>query len=223
MMFNKLVLSLCLLIVLNLSGWAEELPTKQAEYVKSLKRIQLPFDGSTAIVPCSLDEKKRIIRLLPQSTSRDIANITMNKDGQIFTPWKEKIEIYKGDFSNEGNVEYALVSTGGSGHVNAVTIFKEEDNKLLYVNLDQVIINNLLIGKDMSSFYLHTANPFAITKEGKTYLRFMSYPREGKEYDKTQLLLCTYLWQGDKFILTGPNWSYSIDGDLVETKKCLGT
>ncbi len=114
-------------------------------------------------------------------------------------------------------LEYALVTTGGTMHANTVEILKPINHQLVDAHLDQSISKHLLAGSDMSRFYLHVANPFAIIKNGKTYLRFMEFPY--KEYDKKKLLLCTYLWEGEKITLTGPNLSFTGPNDsLVEAK-----
>lgn len=92
-------------------------------------------------------------------------------------------------------------------------------------DLNRIIVNNLIPGGDMgNSFYLHVADPFAITKNGKTYLRFMNFPGGSMDYDKTKLRLCTYLWQGKQFALAGPNWRFNKLGDhLVSAKDCVGS
>ncbi|MFI5205986.1 MAG: hypothetical protein ACHQVK_03520, partial [Candidatus Paceibacterales bacterium] len=92
--------------------------------------------------------------------------------------------------------------------------------------LGDIIINNLAPGGQWGSdFYYWVSNPFAIKKGGKTYLRFMNYPDSSPSdgYDTDGLRLCTYLWQGNKITLSGPNlrWSKK-QKKLVEATDCVG-
>jgi len=75
----------------------------------------------------------------------------------------------------------------------------------------------------MSRFYMNVAEPFAIIKNGKTYLRYMSYPGGSRDYDKTKLELCTYFWRGNKITLTGPNWRFiKSSTKLIKDNHCIG-
>ncbi len=199
--------------------------TIDIDYFKSLEQIQKPPIGSVPILACDIHEKKRVLDLMNKSNIKDFEDLKLTDNGSIYDRWNERIEIYKGNFSNEGAIEYALISTGGSMHANTVNVYKLIAGHLVKANLDQVIVNNLIPGGDMgSSFYLHVADPFAIEKNGKTYLRFMSYPGGNMDYDKTKLRLCTYLWQKKQFTLAGPNWSFThLNNNLVAAKDCIGS
>lgn len=188
------------------------------DYFQAVEQInKLPTD-STPVLPCNLAEKQQIVAML--KSNKEYAGLKLDKAGGLIDQWNEDVEIYKGYFSNNGVLEYAFVFTGGTMHANTVKVFKRVNNQLEDVHLDRIIVNNLFPGADMSRFYLHVANPFAIVKNGKTYLRFMEYPY--KEYNKTKLLLCNYLWEDNKFILTGPNLSFTgPNGSLIEAKKAV--
>lgn len=94
-------------------------------------------------------------------------------------------------------------------HASTVNVYKFIGDHLVNANFDQVIVKNLIPGKGMGAFYMNVADPFAITKNGKTYLRFMSYPGDHMDYDKTKLKLCTYFWQGKKLSRLEPNWTFN--------------
>lgn len=206
-----------LFLLISLPVMAVKSTDPSEDYFKATEQITKPPIGSTAILACDLDEKKRFLHLMKQSNIKDIEDIELADNGNIYVE-NEEAAVYKGDFSNEGAVEYALIVSNG-----VVYVYRLKGNQLVDANLDQVIIKNLLPGGDMSRFYMNTASPFAITKNGKTYLRFMSFPGGHADYDKTQLELCTYLWQGKQFTLAGPNWRYtSKNGNLVPALDCIG-
>lgn len=220
---NLGVIATCLFLTTSLPVMAA--PTIEADYFKLLEKIKRPPSDSTPILACDLVEKKHVLNLFNKSGIKDFDDLKMTENGSIYDRWNEEIKIYKGDFSNEGVTEYALISTGGTMHANTVTIYKLIAGQLVNAHLDQIIIDNLIPDGDMgSSFYQNVADPFAIVKNGKTYLRYMSYPGGNTDYDKSKLQLCTYLWQGKQFTLAGPNWSYTkLNDNLVSSKDCIGS
>ena len=181
--------------------------------------------SKNSILPCNFNEKKQVLKLLSQNKhfKDQKFDLTLNSDGTLQDQYNDRYEIYKGDFSNEGIIEYALISTGGSGNYNDVSVYKLINNHLVDVDLGKIISTDLLHGGDVGpDFYGHTADPFAIIKNGKTYIRFMDYP-DDQSYDKTKLLLCTYLWEKNKITLSEPNLTFSrTTGRLVGTNKCMG-
>lgn len=195
---------------------AADLDVDSADYFKALSLIRKPPKAAIAISACDSTEKNKILGLLKK-------NDKINLENGI-----EQITVFKGDFSNQGFTEYAIVTSEGSIHWNEVTVFKLVNNELIDLDLNQMIANNFYQGKiDMMTDYSqrefsnHIAEPFAIKLKGKTYLRFMEYPGGRMDYDKTKLMLCTYLWEGNKFTLVGPNLAFSKStGKLIETKHC---
>lgn len=191
-------------------------------YFQALELIQKPPAGAAAILPCRVEEKRYFLDLFNKRSKNSFANLKVSDNGNVYNTENEQIEIYKGDFSNEGKTEYAVVTTSGSMHVNTVTVYRLISGQLIDMHLDNIIIEKLLPGKDMSHFYFHVATPFAVTKNGKTYLRFMSYPGGHRDYDKTKLELCTYFWQGKNFNLVGPNWGFvHSKNQLIHNKNCI--
>jgi hypothetical protein len=150
----------------------------------------------------------------------DTADLHMSANGD-FGGYGEAYKLYKGDFSNENADEYALVSTGGSMGVSDVYVYKRIGDRLVNARLDQTIIANVMPGGEMKDFHFWVADPFAIVRGGKVYLRYMDYPGEGRYYDKSQLRLCTYLWEKNRFALTGPNLRFRTrNAPLSQTKEC---
>jgi hypothetical protein len=218
-MMRKMITSIFLATSLSVMA-ADSIDTD--DYFQALKQIKEPPIGSVPILACDSNEKKRFLDLMKKSDIKDFTDLKLDEDGKISARWDDQIEIYKGDFSNEGMTEYALITTGGTMHANTVYIYKLISDHLVNVNLNNIIITNLIPGSDMRNFYFNVADPFAIKQNGKTYLRFMTYPGGHTDYDKTKLQLCTYLWQGKQFTLTGPNWRYDKD-NLVPAKDCVGS
>jgi len=194
--------------------------SNEENYFQSLTEIQTVPPNSTAVLPCGLDEKKQVLALLTQSKFNPQLHLT--SDNLIVNSSLEMFELYKGDFSNEGMTEYALVSTSGSMRANWVTVYKLFNNRLIEANLDNVISKDLLNNGDLGpNFYLYTANPYAIVKNGKTYIRYMSIPYSS--YEKSQLMLCTYLWTKNHIVLSAPNLTFSpATGKLINTNQCIG-
>ena len=227
-------LSLCLGINFTANADPDNTP-----YFKILDHIKkLPADA-TPILKCdNPNEIKQFMTLLKKSSAQKgsdyqldnfiIQSLKLDKSNTIEDDYGNYYDIYKGNFSNEeGITEYALVSTNSVGeHSNDVNVYKLIDGHLVDAGLGDIISRDLLSGRDLGpNFYDWTADPFAIKKEGKTYLRFMNYPSTPADssdgYNTDELRLCTYLWQGNKITLSGPNLRYSIkQHKLVEATDC---
>lgn len=194
------------------------------DYSKSLQQIKKPPAGSIAVLPCSISEKKQILPLLMKVKTTFFHNYKLHieNDETIYDEYRDSYQIYKGNFSNEGITEYAVIFTGGTANANTVSIFKLLGNRLVDTNLDKFISKDLLKGGDVGpNFYMYTADPFAIVAQGKTYIRFMNYP-SGFTYDKSKLVLCTYFWQKNKIVLSGPNLTFSpTSGKLIKASDCI--
>jgi hypothetical protein len=210
-------------------------PAFAGDYFKSLDQIMRPSANETPVLPCNIKEKIYVLNLLKRDktqlkpdeskdfSNKDFSDLKMNDHG-IVSDQKNNVdyEIYKGNFSNQGIVEYALISTGGSGNYNSVSIYQLIENHLVNAELDKTISHDLLNGGDLGpNFYGYVARPFAVVKQGVTYIRFMDFPAS-RVYDKSRLMLCTYLWKKNKISLAGPNLSFSpTSGKLIKTKKCI--
>jgi len=187
-------------------------------YFDGLDAIMQSPSGSSLVKECDDIEKNKILKMLGESY-KDI-----ELDGT------DVINVFKGDFSNEGNIEYAVIIMAGFLRWQQYYFYKLDNNKLINLDFDKVVATNFYHGdlammQDYSKmeFNHHIASPFAITLNGKTYIRFMSYPAGRTEYDKFQLQLCTYLWEGNKFTLSGPNLDFSRStGKLENTEDCPG-
>ncbi|WED42674.1 hypothetical protein [Legionella cardiaca] len=216
MMLIKFLFFLCCLFISSFTQLAAR-ESDPDSYFSALALIKKPPADSIAILACDHDEKIKIINMIKKSGSK----LDLDENGL------RQITIYKGDFSNEGFVEYAVVISEGSIHWEEVFVYRMENNKIVDIKLNKIIANNFYHGNSemmtdysMREFNHHTANPFAVSLKGKTYLRFMEYPARS-DYDKTKLLLCTYLWQGKQFTLAGPNWTFLPNSDqLVAAKNC---
>jgi len=214
--------------------------TANAEYFKTLSQIKkIPADSKPVLACNDTTEIKHFLTLLKKSSTQKesdylldnfaIQSLTLDKDNATIEDGTRYYVIYKGDFSNEGVTEYALVSTNSVGeHNNMVNIYKLIDNHLVDTGLGDIISRDLLNGRDLGpDFYNWVADPFAIKKDGKTYLRFMNYPSTPADrsdgYNTDELRLCTYILQGEKITLSGPNLKYSKkQNKLVEATDCTG-
>lgn len=179
--------------------------TANAGYFKAVAEIKKLPPHAVAVRPCTTAEKKMIIQLVKQNKLEKFGDLKLNAQGQLANDWDDEIEVYKGDFDNSGATAYAFVTRGGSMRAQTVTVYKQVGNQLLDLDFSEVVMKNLIPGQEMNEFYKWVSDPFAMTKDGKTYLRFMNYPGTPADYDKTKLQLCTYLWQKNNIILTGPN------------------
>ena len=211
---KKCFLFACVLAGVSTISFAEDAASSQNNYFKALAEIKALPAGMVAVEKCSPDEKKQVINRLK---TKNFANASAKN--RLFL--LDISDIYKGDFSNEGLTEYAVLTSAGSMGANTVTVYKQINNELVDMYLDTAIINNLFPGQDMSRFYLQVATPFAVVNHGKTLMRFMQYPA-GQDYDATKLKLCTYVWEGPKFSLASPNWTFDSKGHKVAAKDCLG-
>lgn len=188
---------------------------------------EIPSEAN-AILPCDFAEKERVVAMFNRDFKGD--KLTLDPESAIVAESSNTTyEIYKGDFSNEGAVEYAFVSTSGSGRYNYVDIYKLVDNHLVNINLDNIISKQLLNGGDLGpGFYGYTAKPFAIVKNKKTYLRFIDLsftePEDGSVPQGLRTTLCTYLLQKERFLLSGPNLKVSPqNGKITKSTDCVGS
>lgn len=179
------------------------------------------------ITHCSNDEVKQVVTMLVKDKLIDDYSTPSYVepdpkgyyDGGWFDQSQERFEFYKGDFSNEGIVEYAVVTTGGTMHVNTVTVYKYLKGHLVDAHLDYAILGAFMPGDDMSRFYNFVTMPFGYVSNGKTYIQFSdTHLEEEKEFIST--LTCTYLWEGEKIKLV------RTDANPEETdpiyKYCIG-
>lgn len=193
-------------------------------YEKALEQLKQIPNNAKPVLPLLGSEKKNFISLINQlsPTERHGMVYSLDTEGRVIDQDKNTdYEIYSGDFSNDGSREYVMVSMSGSLGVNTVSLYKIINQKLIPVDLDNIISTDLLKGEDLGpNFYLYTAHPFAVIQNGKTYLRYMSYPY--KTYDKSKLLLCTYFLYKDHIRLTGPNYTFSAKtGKLIPAITCI--
>jgi len=179
--------------------------TSHKEYFKAVKEIQKIPAGATPVLECNLTEEKDVIKLLDPKDLESIfgGKPKIYKTG-ITTHYGESVKIYKGDFSNSGNIEYLFMVEGGSLATDTVMgVYKLAEGHLINLHFDNIVIKNILGKKDLSSFYMWMPKPLAFVQNNKTYLRYMNYPTTENKYDRTQLLVCTYLWKGKEFKLMG--------------------
>ncbi len=216
--YTFLFISLFILIFINLKiAYAQTVDNNH--YFTALKQIQALPKGATKIAALNIKEKKQLLKIIKHQHISGLNSLKMDSQGNVYDEYGESVTIYKGDFNNDGVKEYAFNIQGGSMPTNVVLVFKLKNHQLINLHLSKVIINSLLPNEDMSQFYLNTATPFAIQKNGKVYLRFMRFPY--KAYDKSKLLLCTYIWQNNKIRLVGPNLTFDKLGRLVSAKDCI--
>lgn len=170
-----------------------------ADTQEALIEQQTPLPvGAKEIPECSLSEQKQIIKLLPkEEVNKVYGGKPQFHDDYIGDYDGDTITLYKGNFSNSGYTEYLFLSQhGGSLDTDTVVaVYRLANNHLVKLDFDNILIKSLPNG-NIENFYLWVANPFAITKDGKTYIRFL---------DRQTQLVCTYLWQGDNIKLIGPD------------------
>ncbi|MDR3490722.1 MAG: hypothetical protein P4M12_01605 [Gammaproteobacteria bacterium] len=182
------------------------------DYFNALKEIQQLPKNATAISECSLAEEKAIVRQLdPKEVDAIFIGKPQLHAAGFMSNNDDNIKIYKGYFSNSGKMEYLFLAEGG-GSMSTDTIlgvYQLSNGHLINLHFDNIVVKNILGGKDLSHFYIWMPKPFAYVQNNKTYLRYMNYPAQKYSYDKTKLLVCTYLWEGRNF-------------KLVDPKNCIG-
>ena len=189
MHFQRPLIKLFLLVFLSQGLYAAS--------TKTLEEVQkIPF-GALAIPQCSLAEEKEIIKLLPPKDADEIfsGKSKIYADG-IMDNVGDNIEIYKGNFSNAGDTEYLFLAEGGSmGTSTVVGVYRLINNRLVKLNYDDILSQDILDGNDLSRFYMWMPKPIAYVKDRKTYIRYMDSPS----------LVCDYLWQDNHMKLIGPD------------------
>lgn len=166
----------------------------EGDYFGVMNKIAVPPKDAKAINACDDKEKEKIIALLKSSIE--------NKDDVDTLLNDAAITIYKGDFSNRGRVDYAIVSEQGSGHFDTITFYHLEGNKLVNVDSDYT----KFVEMQGEQGAMNVADPFAFVKNNKVYIRFMTFSkRDHFDYDPSGLSICTYLLQGNQLSLAGPN------------------
>jgi hypothetical protein len=188
---------------------------KEDAYFKAFYAIQKLPENATPIAPVTKSQMEAFLQLMIKNHIKedlfDPAEVQVNEDGHFDDEYGDEYTLYLGDFDNCGSLDYLLISTGGSMHVDTVmSAWKKSGEQLIKLDYDKDVIDGVLGGSgDMSGFYYHTAKPFAYRLLGKTYLRFMQVPEGGNPddpnyYDASQLLVCTYFWKNHSFNLVGP-------------------
>ena len=94
----------------------------------------------------------------------------------VFSIDSESYMLYWDDFNNDGKKEYLIIYVmSGSGSFSGVQgAYSLADKKLTSLKFEDVVVNNLFPGKDMSRFHLYLARPFAVRKDGHILLRFLA-------------------------------------------------
>ena len=161
----------------------------------------LPF-GAKPILKSTLNREKEIINLISENDRRDLfgGKPKIFPDG-IMDNYGENIELYEGDFSNQGQREYLfLAADGGTLHTDSIVrVYRQVQEKLIQIDLNAIIIKDIMHGYDLSNFYYWMPRPIAFVKNGKTYLRFMEYYSKDKP-----ALICIYFWDNNKFTSINP-------------------
>lgn len=169
---------------------------------KSFSLIPILPSGATPILKSSLNREKEILKLISNQDKHDLfgGEPKVFPEG-IMDNYGDNLEVYEGDFSNQGKNEYLfLAAAGGSMNTDTIVqVYRPEQKKLIKIDIAPIIIKNIMHGADLSKFYYWMPRPIGFVKNGKTYLRFMDYYPENKP-----ILICTYLWESDKFTLVGP-------------------
>ncbi|MFN7098000.1 MAG: hypothetical protein ACK4PR_10670, partial [Gammaproteobacteria bacterium] len=192
-----------------------ESPKEQA-YFNAFYNIQKLSTDFTPINPATQTQTKEFLQLMVKNNIKedmfDPADVTVNADGHFDDEYGSEYTLYLGDFNNCGSLDYMLIATGGSMHVDTIVdAWSKSGAQLAKLSFNHDVIDGVLGGSgDMSQFYFHIASPFAYRDKGKIYLRFMQVPEAGNPndpdyYDATQLLVCTYLWKNRDFSLVGPS------------------
>lgn len=111
---------------------------------------------------------------------------------------------FKAKFSNQKYTEILFLQINiGSANISKVdNVFQYRNNHWRHIHFIELIKSNLLPGKEMSSFYLYTATPFAYQKKDKVYIRYLILPPYN-HYLPSDIHVCSYLWIRNRLYLTG--------------------
>ena len=196
---------LCLFIALVLCQTSMANDSHQA-YFKALQQAQALPSQAQAITPASKKTTLQWLKNIPHNTVHYHyrGDTLQDKTGQHY-------QAYVGHFSNLASPEIMFTYiNGGSLNTSGVKqVFRRLEGHLVAIHYDQLIKKNLLPGKDLSSFYLFTATPFAYTLHGQTYLRYLLLPPHNS-FNPKAIHVCTYHWYNHSIKLVTPSSSACI-------------
>jgi hypothetical protein len=188
--------------------------SEKSIYIKTFHNLQKLPSQAIEIHPCSADETRWFLQLMVHNhVENDLfypSMVKVHDDGTFVDGYNDLYTLYKGDFNNTGGQQYLLLATSLDMMTNSVIgVWQVLGSTMTKLNFDSSVVQGVIGNGDISSFYLHVAKPFAYISNGKTYLRFMQAPygidpERPNRYDVSQLAVCTYVWQDQKFSLIGP-------------------
>ncbi len=185
-------------------------------------------EGAKVISACNENEIKEIVSLMKNNKNilfvdKRVSDSDFSyryKDGELSFCYDtcRDLEIYKGDFSNDGTTKFAFANG-----FEELRMYKRVGNHLEEDLSFGAAIKAHVHWPDHDGYGIQYFRPnFAYIKNGKTYVRFHPNIYNGTNYDKSILRACTYLWDGqsNKFSLTGPNFRVAYNGKLIPADDC---
>ena len=171
-------------------------------YFTALKNKQKIPKGAQAINALSTPKLKHIL----SDIRKDIPLPYQIKDGLLTDHMHQQYLAFKENFSNQKYTEilFLQINSGSANTSKVDSVFQYRNKHWHHIDFNKLIKKNLLSGKDMSSFYLYTATPFAYQKKNKVYIRYLMLPPYN-HYISTDIHVCSYLWVGNRLSLVGDN------------------
>ena len=120
-MKHILKLSTWLLLSAAMTVYAAAPKTTKEDYFESIMQIQQLATNAAPIFPVSVVEKQYVLGLMKQ---QGILNgLKLTHSGRIENHFGDTVDLYRGDFSNQGAIEYLLIT---------ILIYKLIDQKKTY-------------------------------------------------------------------------------------------
>src|SRR5579883_2258719 len=98
----------CFFFCMNSAIFAANSSDTMDDYFAALAQIKKAPAHSMPVLPCNIAEKKQFFAWLKQDDRQQFNDLTLTDNGQIHDRFDEQVELYRGNFSNENVVEYAL-------------------------------------------------------------------------------------------------------------------
>jgi hypothetical protein len=125
-------------------------------------------NGREIIAPLPVREQTKILQKIRSATARTDADPLPEVGGGM------SLTVYEADVNNDGLKEYVIAMGGmGSGGYSSVEgVFQLARTGLVRLPFDEVVVQSLFPGEDMSRFHLSLSEPFLIRRDGTVYMGF---------------------------------------------------
>lgn len=161
------------------------------------------FHNGQIVFPLGKPEVEKFLALLKDAENEktvgipnirsEITEVPSEKTA-IFANGSTKCMLYRDTFRNNGKHLYLIIYLDdGTLHSSGVLgVYSLDGSKLRSEKFDETVIQNLFPGKDMSSFYMYLARPFAVRENGQIVMRFLDNPKSTKPIP--------FKWVGNSFV-----------------------